>query len=116
MTPDSAAQPAATASPSPLSADDLALALRLAAATLREAPADADWSRPAGAVAWARAPALGHAPRHVVAGRPNAPSLRPGGAPTASPPASALRCPHPDSATARPPGARRERDDAPRVY
>ncbi|MBV6703458.1 maleylpyruvate isomerase N-terminal domain-containing protein [Kitasatospora aureofaciens] len=32
--------------------DDLALALRLAAATLRGAPADADWSRPAGSIGW----------------------------------------------------------------
>ncbi|MFI6848326.1 hypothetical protein ACIBJD_27430 [Kitasatospora sp. NPDC050467] len=38
--------------PGPVTADDLALVLNLAAATLRGAPADADWSRPAGAVDW----------------------------------------------------------------
>ncbi|MFF3007981.1 maleylpyruvate isomerase N-terminal domain-containing protein [Kitasatospora sp. NPDC057940] len=49
MTPEPAAQPAAH---SPVTADDLALVLRLAATTLRGAPSDADWSRPAGTVAW----------------------------------------------------------------
>ncbi|MGV9271403.1 maleylpyruvate isomerase N-terminal domain-containing protein [Kitasatospora sp. NPDC003701] len=46
--PDPAADPA----PGPVTPDDLALTLRLAAATLRGAPADADWSRPAGTLAW----------------------------------------------------------------
>ncbi|MEU9040820.1 MULTISPECIES: hypothetical protein [unclassified Kitasatospora] len=36
-------------SPTP---DDLALALRLAVDALRGAPADADWSRPAGTLGW----------------------------------------------------------------
>ncbi|MBO1416066.1 maleylpyruvate isomerase N-terminal domain-containing protein, partial [Streptomyces sp. FH025] len=36
-------------SPTP---DDLALAVRLAVDTLRGAPADADWSRPAGPLTW----------------------------------------------------------------
>ncbi|MEV6979517.1 maleylpyruvate isomerase N-terminal domain-containing protein [Kitasatospora sp. NPDC093806] len=40
------------ASPGPVTADDLAAVLRLALATLRTAPADADWSRPAGSVSW----------------------------------------------------------------
>ncbi|MEE1781551.1 maleylpyruvate isomerase N-terminal domain-containing protein [Streptomyces sp. SP17BM10] len=38
-----------TETPTP---DDLATALRLAADTLRGAPADADWSRPAGTLGW----------------------------------------------------------------
>ncbi|MFE6872037.1 hypothetical protein ACFVFS_36535 [Kitasatospora sp. NPDC057692] len=41
--------PAADDDPTP---DDLAAVLRLAADTLRAAPADADWTRPAGGVAW----------------------------------------------------------------
>ncbi|MEV0535700.1 maleylpyruvate isomerase N-terminal domain-containing protein [Kitasatospora sp. NPDC050463] len=44
--------PAPDPAPGPVTADDLALTLRLAAATLRGAPADADWSRPAGTLAW----------------------------------------------------------------
>ncbi|MFF7990826.1 maleylpyruvate isomerase N-terminal domain-containing protein [Kitasatospora xanthocidica] len=39
-------------SPDSPTADDLALALRLAVDTLRGAPADADWSRPAGTLGW----------------------------------------------------------------
>ncbi|MEV7782377.1 hypothetical protein [Kitasatospora sp. NPDC088351] len=38
--------------PGPVTADDLALTLRLATAALRGAPEGADWSRPAGALAW----------------------------------------------------------------
>ncbi|GAA1414707.1 hypothetical protein GCM10009639_68530 [Kitasatospora putterlickiae] len=38
--------------PGPVTPDDLAAVLRLAVGTLRAAPADADWSRPAGAVDW----------------------------------------------------------------
>ncbi|WP_406208809.1 maleylpyruvate isomerase N-terminal domain-containing protein [Kitasatospora sp. NBC_01560] len=44
--------PAADDDAAPVTADDLALAVRLAADTLRAAPADADWSRPAGAIDW----------------------------------------------------------------
>ncbi|MFD0273249.1 maleylpyruvate isomerase N-terminal domain-containing protein [Kitasatospora sp. NPDC127111] len=50
MIDDAAADTPAPAGP--VTPDDLALALRLAAGTLRGAPADADWSRPAGAVDW----------------------------------------------------------------
>ncbi|MFB6894408.1 maleylpyruvate isomerase N-terminal domain-containing protein [Kitasatospora sp. NPDC056327] len=38
--------------PGPVTPDDLAAVLRLALRTLRAAPAGADWSRPAGGVAW----------------------------------------------------------------
>ncbi|MER5355302.1 maleylpyruvate isomerase N-terminal domain-containing protein [Kitasatospora sp. NPDC002551] len=38
--------------PGPVTPDDLAAVLRLAVDTLRAAPSDADWSRPAGAVDW----------------------------------------------------------------
>ncbi|MFJ8431645.1 maleylpyruvate isomerase N-terminal domain-containing protein [Kitasatospora sp. NPDC094019] len=38
--------------PGPVTPDDLAAVLRLATDTLRAAPADADWSRPAGGVDW----------------------------------------------------------------
>ncbi|MFB8172991.1 hypothetical protein ACFC60_34100 [Kitasatospora purpeofusca] len=38
--------------PGPVTPDDLADVLRLAADTLRAAPADTDWSRPAGGIAW----------------------------------------------------------------
>ncbi|MEE1823469.1 maleylpyruvate isomerase N-terminal domain-containing protein [Streptomyces sp. BE20] len=41
-----------SARPGPVTPDDLAAVLRLAVSTLRAAPADADWSRPAGAVGW----------------------------------------------------------------
>ncbi|MFJ9950065.1 hypothetical protein [Kitasatospora sp. NPDC091207] len=44
--------PAPDRTPGPVTADDLALVLRLAAETLDGAPADADWSRPAGALTW----------------------------------------------------------------
>ncbi|WP_380283179.1 hypothetical protein [Kitasatospora purpeofusca] len=40
------------APPGPPTPDDLAAVLRLAADTLRAAPADADWTRPAGGVDW----------------------------------------------------------------
>ncbi|MBP0453218.1 maleylpyruvate isomerase N-terminal domain-containing protein [Kitasatospora sp. RG8] len=50
--PDAPDAPEGRRSPGPVSPDDLALVLRLAAATLRGAPADADWSRAAGAVDW----------------------------------------------------------------
>ncbi|MFG3054193.1 maleylpyruvate isomerase N-terminal domain-containing protein [Kitasatospora sp. NPDC048239] len=44
--------PATAPEPGPVTADDLAHALRLASATLREVPGDADWSRPAGTLEW----------------------------------------------------------------
>ncbi|MFD9597453.1 hypothetical protein ACFWA9_32525 [Kitasatospora sp. NPDC059973] len=44
--------PAPDPAPGPVTADDLALVLRLAAATLRGVPEDADWSRPAGTLSW----------------------------------------------------------------
>ncbi|MFJ4094767.1 maleylpyruvate isomerase N-terminal domain-containing protein [Kitasatospora sp. NPDC089913] len=49
ITTDAATEPGP---PGPVTPDDLALVLRLAADTLRAAPAGTDWSRPAGGVDW----------------------------------------------------------------